>query len=469
MWVPVEIAAIYALLVGAYWCWRGGRRSVGRAFRVIVRASEKVGLLPAPAGFARRVAALDEARAAAAKAEPAASRLPRAIAPPASAGDAIGREVAAMRRALAREIAERKKKPQRGLKPRGTADDAAAAGRASPAAMQRAESALAELEAMVGLEAIKARMREIADLAWMERERVERGMKASRPTYHMVFTGNPGTGKTVVARLVSRIFHEIGVLKRGHLVEANRSSLVGKFIGQTAPKVDAAVAEAKGGVLFIDEAYLLAPGDSKGRDFGGEAIGTLIEHMEKRREDLVVVAAGYREPMERFMESNPGLRSRLSAVIDFPDYDAGQLFAIFAKICVDNDYELCEAGAEAARREIGAIYAGRGETFGNAREMRNLFDRCVMRLGGRLRTAGALASDDALRTITASDIGAAYAALDAGTAAERGADLEDEIARYEAERDVLRARLKALGGEIAHLDAQESAPKRRKARSGAQR
>jgi len=444
----IEIAVIYALLVAAYSLLRPLLRAALSALTHLRRAMIR---RPLRTRVRDLILALQPERRRLVAARAPLLALPQPAPPPAGEA-AIRAEVVAMRRALANEIEARRSQPktaqQKPAKPRQAKAKPKAARKPRVAAAKdaRTQDAMAELDAMIGLEDLKARVREIADLAWMDRERVRRGLKPTRPAFHMVFTGNPGTGKTVVAKLIGRIFHELGLLERGHLVEANRSTLVGKYIGQTAPKVEAAVAEARGGVLFIDEAYLLAP-EHGGKDFGAEAIGTLIEHMEKARGELIVVAAGYRAPMARFIESNPGLRSRLSAVIDFPDYATDELFAIFEKICADHEYALSANGREAARREVARISETRGETFGNARDMRTLFERCVTRLGGRLRTGGAAEDDDAaFRTIRAADVGEAYADLEADTAEEQPPSLADEIAFYEAEQAVLRARLKALDG-----------------------
>ena len=443
----IEIAVIYALLVAAYALLRPLLRAALSALTHLRGAMIR---RPLRTRVRNLILALQPERQRLVAARAPLLALPQPAPHPAGEA-AIRDEVVAMRRALANEIEARRSQPkttQKPAKPRQAKakPKAARKPRAAAAKDARTQDAMAELDAMIGLEDLKARVREIADLAWMERERVRRGLKPTRPAFHMVFTGNPGTGKTVVAKLIGRIFHELGLLERGHLVEANRSTLVGKYIGQTAPKVEAAVAEARGGVLFIDEAYLLAP-EHGGKDFGAEAIGTLIEHMEKARGELIVIAAGYRAPMARFIESNPGLRSRLSAVIDFPDYATDELFAIFEKICADHEYALSEDGREAARREVARISETRCETFGNARDMRTLFERCVTRLGGRLRTGGAAEDDDAaFRTIRAADVGEAYADLEADPVEEQSTSLADEIAFYEAEQAVLRARLKALDG-----------------------
>jgi SpoVK/Ycf46/Vps4 family AAA+-type ATPase len=444
----IEIAVIYALLVAAYGLLRPLLRAALTALTHLRGAMSGSHIRARARDFI--LALQPERRRLVAERAPLLS-LPQPASRPADEA-AIRAEVVAMRRALAKEIEARRSRPKTAQQKPATArkakakPKAARKPRAPPAKDAGTQDAMAELDAMIGLEDLKARVREIADLAWMECERVRRGLKPTRPAFHMVFTGNPGTGKTVVAKLIGRIFHALGLLESGHLVEANRSTLVGKYIGQTAPKVEAAVAAAKGGVLFIDEAYLLAP-EHGGKDFGAEAIGTLIEHMEKARGELIVIAAGYRAPMARFIESNPGLRSRLSAVIDFPDYSTDELFAIFEKICADHDYALSEGGREAARREVTRISETRGETFGNARDMRTLFERCVTRLGGRLRTGGAAEDDDAaFRTIRAADVGEAYAGLEADAVEEQPTRLADEIAFYEAEQAVLRARLKALDG-----------------------
>ena len=235
---------------------------------------------------------------------------------------------------------------------------------------------LAELDALVGLIEIKEEVRLLAAEARAERARREAGMTVSPPTRHLAFTGNPGTAKTTVARLLARIYRELDLLSSGHLVEVSRAELVGRYIGQTAPLVRAAVERALGGLLFIDEAYSLAPADSD-RDFGHEAIATLVKLMEDHRDDLVVVVAGYEGEMDRFLASNTGLSSRFARRLRFPDYDDAELVAIFASMAAAAGVTLADGVDDKVAGLLRA--APRGQSFGNARYIRNLFERALGR------------------------------------------------------------------------------------------
>jgi len=244
-----------------------------------------------------------------------------------------------------------------------------------------------ELRGLIGLEPVKKQVEAVASLEKVNQARRTAGMRVPDVSNHLVFTGNPGTGKTTVARIIGRIYRDLGVLKKGHFVEVSRSDLVGEYIGQTAPKVDAVVAKALDGVLFIDEAYSLIPPNS-GNDFGLEAVTTLLKLMEDNRGRLVVIAAGYREEMKRLIDSNPGLKSRFKTFIDFPDYAPAELRRIFQALCDENGMKLSEEAVLKFEKAIQTLHTKRGKGFGNGRAVRNLFENCVARQAARLAKSG---------------------------------------------------------------------------------
>ncbi|MFC8716680.1 right-handed parallel beta-helix repeat-containing protein [Kitasatospora sp. NPDC057198] len=244
-----------------------------------------------------------------------------------------------------------------------------------------AEVALAELDALVGLATVKQEVRTLIDLISVGRARQRAGLKAPSPRRHLVFTGAPGTGKTTVARLYGEILASLGVLQRGHLVEVARLDLVGEHIGSTAIRTAAAFDRARGGVLFIDEAYALAPEDG-GRDFGREAIDTLVKLMEDHRDEVVVIVAGYTAEMERFLAANPGLSSRFSRTVTFPDYTADELLDIARAQAAEHEYRLSEATESALLGHFTAIDRSTG--FGNGRTARQVFETMVERHASRV-------------------------------------------------------------------------------------
>ena len=245
------------------------------------------------------------------------------------------------------------------------------------------EELLAELDGLCGLERVKKDVKSLINLVKVRRLREEAGLPVPPMSLHLVFLGNPGTGKTTVARLLAKIYHAIGVLSKGQLVEVDRSGLVAGFVGQTAIKTQEAVQKAMGGVLFIDEAYALFNQES-GNDFGHEAIEVLLKNMEDHRKDLIVVVAGYTGLMERFIHSNPGLESRFNKYFYFEDYDAGQLMDIFRSMCRKNGYALPSDAAAWAESEFQTLYQRRDENFGNARDVRNFFEKAVARQSDRV-------------------------------------------------------------------------------------
>lgn len=237
---------------------------------------------------------------------------------------------------------------------------------------RQSRTALSDLDALVGLQSVKGMVHGLAAQQRVERERQKFGLQPTNLSPHLVFTGNPGTGKTTVARLIGRMFKEIGLLSKGHVVEVDRSGLVAKYVGQTAIKTKEVCERAIGGVLFIDEAYSLT---GTGNDFGPEAIEALLTFMEEQRGKCVVIVAGYEAEMAAFIASNPGLRSRFDRTIDFPDYSDDELVTIFDGLVEAHDYVLDDAARSAVRSFIAAM--PRGDGFGNARDTRRLFNDVV--------------------------------------------------------------------------------------------
>ena len=255
---------------------------------------------------------------------------------------------------------------------------------------------------LVGLRPVKTRIREIAALLLVESARRSLGMQAEPPSLHMSFTGNPGTGKTTVAQRIAQILHGLGYIRRNHVVSVTRDDLVGQYIGHTAPKTKEILKKAMGGVLFIDEAYYLYRPENE-RDYGQEAIEILLQVMEENREDLVVVLAGYKDRMDVFFRSNPGMASRIAHHIDFPDYTAEELFEIAELMVAKMHYRLDDEGVAALRDYIARRMTQ--PRFSNARSIRNALDRARLRQANRLFARRHAPMDrTALETITSEDV-----------------------------------------------------------------
>jgi hypothetical protein len=264
---------------------------------------------------------------------------------------------------------------------------------------------LKELDVLVGLEPVKTEVHRAADFARMQVMRRQQGLPVVQTSLHSVFFGNPGTGKTTVARLMGRIYKSLGLLRRGHVVECDRGRLVAEYVGQTAVRTHAAIDSALDGILFIDEAYSLAGRGAE--DFGSEAIETLLKRMEDDRDRLIVIVAGYNEPMKQFIASNPGLESRFTNYLNFPDYKPEELLEIFHRMAAQSGL-VCAPETEKKVLAICAdLHAARNEQFGNAREMRNLFEAAVRNQSTRLVSSGQC-DRDALTTLLPEDLPADF-------------------------------------------------------------
>ena len=263
-------------------------------------------------------------------------------------------------------------------------------------------NAMAKLDALIGLASVKEQVRDVAAFMKVRAMREQAGLPLIDMGQHMVFTGNPGTGKTTVARIVGEIYRELGVLRKGHFTETDGRGLIAEYIGQTAEKTRQIVSEALDGVLFIDEAYALVPEDSF-RDFGPEAVMTLLKMMEDHRDRLIVIIAGYEEEMDRLLATNPGLKSRFKTRVNFPDYAGPELALIFEQMCRDGFYIVDEDARGRITPLFSEMYADRGIHFGNGRAVRNAFERCLANQARRLAELKNPSKRD-LQTLLAGDI-----------------------------------------------------------------
>jgi len=264
------------------------------------------------------------------------------------------------------------------------------------------EELLEDLNSLIGLASVKNDVNSLINLLKIRKIREERGLSVSPMSLHMVFSGNPGTGKTTVARLLAQIYNKLGILSKGHLTEVDRSGLVGGYVGQTALKVQEVVSKAKGGILFIDEAYSLTVNKGE-NDYGFEAIDTLLKAMEDNRDDLIVIVAGYPNLMEEFLSSNPGLRSRFNKFINFEDYKPDELFAIFESMLAKSNLTLDEDANLYAKKFFERRYFTRSTNFANGRDVRNFFEMALVNQANRLACEENL-SDEDLSRITLEDL-----------------------------------------------------------------
>ena len=314
--------------------------------------------------------------------------------------------------------------------------EAAAAEPEEPEDEATLEELLEELNSLTGMKQVKQEVTSLVNLARIQKAREEHGIKQSPLSLHLVFYGNPGTGKTTVARLVSRFYKKLGILSKGHLVEVDRSGLVAGYVGQTALKTAEVIEKALGGVLFIDEAYALSVHRGE-TDYGQEAIDTLLKGMEDHRDDLVVIVAGYTEPMQAFLDSNPGLRSRFNKFILFKDFTPAELLEIFQSQCAKNSYEPTEEACEAAGAHFAELVERQDPSFANARTVRNFFEDVITCQANRLageRGESEEFTREALVEITLDDIEAAKHMHDDNDDAE---EEDDEVTNDDGEQEVI--------------------------------
>lgn len=262
---------------------------------------------------------------------------------------------------------------------------------------------LNELNSLIGLDDVKQNVQSLINLIQIRKIREKRNLKQQPMSLHLVFMGNPGTGKTTVARLLARIYNKIGVLSQGQLVEVDKSDLVGGYVGQTALKVQDVVKSAIGGILFIDEAYSLTS-NKDGNDYGKEAVDTLLKAMEDHRDDLIVIVAGYTSLMEDFLESNPGLKSRFNKYLFFKDYTSEELYSIFEKMCKGYKFNITDEAQEYVKDYFKKRCINRNGNFANGRDVKNFFEKALIRQADRLSNKGNNLTDEELSELTLSDV-----------------------------------------------------------------
>jgi len=280
----------------------------------------------------------------------------------------------------------------------GSRSKEAASPKKSP---ENTDKLLKQLNALIGLNQVKQEIATLINTVKINKLREEKGLKRSPQSLHLVFSGNPGTGKTTVARILGKIYCSLGILSKGHLIETDRAGLVAGYVGQTAIQTKEIIEKAKGGILFIDEAYSLAPLNA-GIDFGQEAIDTLLKAMEDHRDNFIVIVAGYPGLMNNFLKSNPGLQSRFNTFINFEDYSPNELLEIFMSLCKQNNYIVETSAIDTLAGIFEDIYSQADETYANARTVRNFFEKSIKRQANRLADNNALSSND-LQTLVIED------------------------------------------------------------------
>lgn len=278
---------------------------------------------------------------------------------------------------------------------------------ARPSSDKTLEELLAELDSLIGLENVKQDIHTLINFVKINKIRAQRGLKTAEISYHLVFSGNPGTGKTTVARLLAKIYQKIGVLSQGHLIETDRSGLIAGYQGQTAIKTSEVIDEAMGGILFIDEAYSLVQDDND--TYGKESIATILKEMEDNRGDLIVIVAGYDDLMHKFIDSNPGLRSRFNKYFHFPDYTGEEMEKIFMLQCKNNGYEVNDSAKLVLRDHFDQLYDSRDANFGNGRDVRNIFENVINAQANRLAEGSDFTTENLL-TLTEEDVEAVLGA-----------------------------------------------------------